>query len=92
MGTVIFVKMNPTDSSGVYPDLALLSKATFDDGYDISKAINENVKQGDIVSFEAKITRLGSDYMYHELELIELTFTDKSMKIEEIPMAEMPNA
>ena len=50
---VIFIKMNPTDSTLEYPDIALFLSMYNKKDIASKKAIKQNVKQGDVVSFKA---------------------------------------
>ena len=84
--SVLFIKMNPSDSAPAFPDLAIFFKRNTPEEFNTIKAIKETVKVGDIIQFEAIFNRLGNEFTYHEMDIISTKFTGEHFNYDEIPM------
>ena len=73
--SVLFVKMNPSDSSQLFPDLALMIDKNTPDKLQSLNAIKRMINRGDIIRFEANFLRLGTEFIFHELELLNTELT-----------------
>ena len=70
----LFIKMNPTDSTGEYPDITL---AVHKKVFNVLKYKMAALKLGQLIQFNATIDHLGDEWSFHFFHLIDFALLDE---------------
>ena len=78
---VIFVKMDPSDSSKELPDITI---AVTHEVYERYKSVMEKLEETDVIIFSAEFYSLGDEYNLHLMILIHIETTGEKKPLEKI--------